>query len=103
MWQFCLELYNPNCPRQKIKACKTETDGRVVEGKHQSYTISAPSAEERDSWIDAIRSEHTHTHTPTHTSLRLSFDSRRSSITKDPFYDLVSVRKKKVINTTPED
>uniref|UniRef100_H3DNA5 Cytohesin 4b n=1 Tax=Tetraodon nigroviridis TaxID=99883 RepID=H3DNA5_TETNG len=77
---FCLELYNPNCPRQKIKACKTETDGRVVEGKHQSYTISAPSAEERDSWIDAIR----------------------ASITKDPFYDLVSVRKKKVINTTPE-
>ncbi|CAG12517.1 unnamed protein product, partial [Tetraodon nigroviridis] len=71
---FCLELYNPNCPRQKIKACKTETDGRVVEGKHQSYTISAPSAEERDSWIDAIR----------------------ASITKDPFYDLVSVRKKKV-------
>lgn len=110
--QFCLELYNPNCPRQKIKACKTETDGRVVEGKHQSYTISASSAGERDSWIDAIRSDHTHTdfsvtctHTRTHTlaSLRLSFESLRASITKDPFYDLVSVRKKKVINTTPED
>ncbi|XP_013890150.1 cytohesin-4 [Austrofundulus limnaeus] len=78
---YCLELYNPNSRGQKIKACKTETDGRVVEGKHQSYTICASSAEERDSWIEAIR----------------------ASITKDPFYDLVSMRKKKVINQTPQD
>ncbi|KAM6972157.1 cytohesin 4b [Aplochiton taeniatus] len=76
---YCLELYNPN--KQKIKACKTETDGRVVEGKHQSYTICAVTAEERDSWIEAIR----------------------ASITKDPFYDLVSIRKKKVINQAPQD
>ncbi|XP_036408393.1 cytohesin-3-like isoform X1 [Megalops cyprinoides] len=73
---YCLELYNPNSKGQKIKACKTETDGRVVEGKHQSYKISASSAEERDDWIKSIR----------------------ASITKDPFYDLVSVRKRKVIN-----
>uniref|UniRef100_A0A7N6B6W6 Cytohesin 4b n=1 Tax=Anabas testudineus TaxID=64144 RepID=A0A7N6B6W6_ANATE len=79
--QYCLELYNPNSRGQKIKACKTETDGRVVEGKHQSYTICASTAEERDSWIEAIR----------------------ASITKDPFYDLVSVRKKKVINQAPQD
>ncbi|KAG5853991.1 cytohesin 4b [Anguilla anguilla] len=73
---YCLELYNPNSKGQKIKACKTETDGRVVEGKHQSYMISAATAEDRDSWIQSIR----------------------ASITKDPFYDLVTVRKKKVIN-----
>ncbi|XP_060774810.1 cytohesin 4b [Neoarius graeffei] len=78
---YCLELYNPNSKGQKIKACKTETDGRVVEGKHQSYTICASTAEERDDWIEAIR----------------------ASITKDPFYDLVSVRKKKVIKQTPQD
>ncbi|XP_061840219.1 cytohesin 4b isoform X1 [Nerophis lumbriciformis] len=72
---FCLELYQPNSRGQKIKACKTETDGRVVEGKHQSYAICAASAEERDSWIAAIR----------------------ASMTKDPFYDLVSQRKKKLI------
>uniref|UniRef100_A0A3Q3KZB6 Cytohesin 4b n=1 Tax=Mastacembelus armatus TaxID=205130 RepID=A0A3Q3KZB6_9TELE len=78
---YCLELYNPKRQGQKIKACKTENDGRVVEGKHQSYTICAASAEERDSWIEAIR----------------------ASITKDPFYDLVSVRKKKVINQAPQD
>ncbi|XP_015215045.1 cytohesin-3-like isoform X2 [Lepisosteus oculatus] len=78
---YCLELYNPNSKGQKIKACKTETDGRVVEGKHQSYKISAASAEERDDWIKAIR----------------------ASISKDPFYDLVSVRKKKVINQVAGD
>ncbi|XP_068178507.1 cytohesin 4b isoform X2 [Antennarius striatus] len=78
---YCLELYNPNSPGRKIKACKTETDGRVVQGKHQSYTICAANAEERDMWIKAVR----------------------ASITKDPFYDLVSVRKKKVINQTPHD
>ncbi|XP_059204016.1 cytohesin-2-like isoform X2 [Centropristis striata] len=50
---YCLELYNPK--GQKIKACKTENKGRVVQGKHQSYKLSAASAEERDAWIEAIR------------------------------------------------
>ncbi|XP_023364968.1 cytohesin-4 [Otolemur garnettii] len=71
---FCLELYNPGCRGQKIKACKTDGDGKVVEGKHESYRISASSAEERDQWIEAIR----------------------ASITRVPFYDLVSARKKKI-------
>ncbi|XP_075999270.1 cytohesin-2-like [Genypterus blacodes] len=74
--QFCLELYNPK--GQKIKACKTENKGRVVQGKHQSYKLSAAGADERDDWIDAIR----------------------TSITKDPFYDLVSLRKRKVTGTS---
>uniref|UniRef100_A0A667ZCU0 Cytohesin 4a n=1 Tax=Myripristis murdjan TaxID=586833 RepID=A0A667ZCU0_9TELE len=71
---YCLEIYNPK--GQKIKACKTENKGKVVEGKHQSYKLSAANAEERDNWIDAIR----------------------ASVTKDPFYDLVSLRKRKVIS-----
>ncbi|KAL2101387.1 hypothetical protein ACEWY4_003148 [Coilia grayii] len=70
--QFCLELFSPQ--GKKIKACKTETDGKVVMGKHQSYRISAATAEERDEWIKSIR----------------------ASITKDPFYDLVSARKRKL-------
>ncbi|KAM3833557.1 cytohesin-4 [Vipera latastei] len=72
--QNCFELFNANCKGQKIKACKTDGDGRVVEGKHQSYKISAASQEDRDLWIEAIR----------------------TSITRDPFYDLVAARKKKV-------
>ncbi|XP_075408798.1 cytohesin-4 isoform X2 [Tenrec ecaudatus] len=71
---FCLELCLPGCRGQKIKACKTDGDGKVVEGKHESYRISAASAEERDQWIEAIR----------------------ASITRVPFYDLVSARKKKI-------
>lgn len=72
--QYCLEIYNPT--GQKIKACKTENGGRVVEGKHQSYRMSATTAEERDDWIDSIR----------------------TCVTKDFFHDLVEVRKRKVIN-----
>lgn len=53
--QYCLELYNPK--GQKIKACKMEGRGGVVQGKHQSYTLSAASEDERDSWIHAIRSD----------------------------------------------
>uniref|UniRef100_A0A672YAC8 Cytohesin 4a n=1 Tax=Sphaeramia orbicularis TaxID=375764 RepID=A0A672YAC8_9TELE len=73
---YCLELYNPQ--GQKIKACKMENTGRVVQGKHQSYKLSAASADERDDWIEAIR----------------------ASVTKDPFYDLVYLRKRKVISNT---
>uniref|UniRef100_A0A4W3I1Y6 Cytohesin-3-like n=1 Tax=Callorhinchus milii TaxID=7868 RepID=A0A4W3I1Y6_CALMI len=73
----CFELYCPNKSKgNTIKACKTDTDGRVVEGNHQSYRISAPSREERDEWIKSIR----------------------ASITRDPFYDLVATRKKKITN-----
>ncbi|XP_033945858.1 cytohesin-3-like isoform X1 [Pseudochaenichthys georgianus] len=74
--QYCLELYNPK--GQKIKACKTENKGRVVQGKHQSYKLRAAGSEERDVWMDAIR----------------------TCITKDPFYDLVSLRKRKVTGNT---
>ncbi|KAL3053282.1 hypothetical protein OYC64_005757 [Pagothenia borchgrevinki] len=74
--QYCLELYNPK--GQKIKACKTENKGKVVQGKHQSYKLRAAGPEERDAWMDAIR----------------------TCITKDPFYDLVSLRKRKVTGNT---
>ncbi|KAM4722831.1 cytohesin-4 [Rhinophrynus dorsalis] len=55
---------------QTIKACKTHGDGRMVQGKHQSYRLSAPNQEEREQWIQSLR----------------------SSISCDPFYD--NVRKK---------
>ncbi|KAM4597874.1 cytohesin-2 [Polymixia lowei] len=77
--RYCLELSNPR--GQKIKACKTEKKGKVVEGKHQSYRLSATTAEERDNWIDSIR----------------------ASVTKDPFYDLVTLRKRKVITANNTD
>ncbi|XP_059810188.1 cytohesin-3-like isoform X1 [Hypanus sabinus] len=70
----CFDLYSPNSKGHTIKACKTDTDGRVVEGNHHFYRISAPSKEERDAWIKSIR----------------------ASITRDPFYDMVAARKRKI-------
>lgn len=53
--QNCFELYIPNNRGQLIKACKTEADGRVVEGNHMVYRISAPTPEEKDEWIHSIK------------------------------------------------
>ncbi|ELV12272.1 Cytohesin-3 [Tupaia chinensis] len=51
----CFELYNPSHKGQVIKACKTEADGRVVEGNHVVYRISAPSPEEKEEWMKSIK------------------------------------------------
>jgi len=67
----CFEIYNP--AGAIIKACKTESDGRVVTGHHDIYRICASSAEEREAWIKSIK----------------------SSMTRDPFYDMLQARKKK--------
>lgn len=53
--QNCFELYIPDNKDQVIKACKTEADGRVVEGNHTVYRISAPTPEEKGEWIKCIR------------------------------------------------
>lgn len=53
--QNCFELYIPDNKDQVIKACKTEADGRVVEGNHTVYRISAPTAEEKEEWIKCIK------------------------------------------------
>uniref|UniRef100_A0A674P5G7 Cytohesin 1b n=1 Tax=Takifugu rubripes TaxID=31033 RepID=A0A674P5G7_TAKRU len=70
----CFELFIPDHKDQVIKACKTEADGRVVEGNHTFYRISAPTAEEKDEWISSIK----------------------AAISRDPFYEMLASRKKKV-------
>uniref|UniRef100_A0A8C7DHZ8 Cytohesin 1b n=1 Tax=Oncorhynchus kisutch TaxID=8019 RepID=A0A8C7DHZ8_ONCKI len=70
----CFELFIPDHRDQVIKACKTEADGRVVEGNHTFYRISAPTAEEKEEWITSIK----------------------KAISRDPFYEMVAARKKKV-------
>uniref|UniRef100_A0A3Q3KR72 Cytohesin 1b n=1 Tax=Mastacembelus armatus TaxID=205130 RepID=A0A3Q3KR72_9TELE len=74
-WKYnCFELFIPDHKDQVIKACKTEADGRVVEGNHTFYRISAPTPEEKDEWINSIK----------------------AAISKDPFYEMLAARKKKV-------
>uniref|UniRef100_A0A1B6H0B3 Cytohesin-1 n=1 Tax=Cuerna arida TaxID=1464854 RepID=A0A1B6H0B3_9HEMI len=67
----CLELYASGT--DFIKACKTDSEGKVVEGKHTVYRMSAATAEERDEWIKCVR----------------------QSISHNPFYDMLAARKKK--------
>ncbi|PNJ88270.1 CYTH1 isoform 11 [Pongo abelii] len=73
----CFELYIPDNKDQVIKACKTEADGRVVEGNHTVYRISAPTPEEKEEWIKCIK----------------------AAISRDPFYEMLAARKKKVSST----
>lgn len=53
--QNCFELFIPDNKDQVIKACKTEADGRVVEGNHTFYRISAQTAEEKEEWMNSIK------------------------------------------------
>lgn len=71
---YCFELFIPDNKDQVIKACKTEADGRVVEGNHTFYRISAPTIEEKDEWMNSIK----------------------AAISRDPFYEVLAARKKKV-------
>uniref|UniRef100_T2M6C3 Cytohesin-2 n=1 Tax=Hydra vulgaris TaxID=6087 RepID=T2M6C3_HYDVU len=69
--KYCFEIFASG--GSIIKACKTESDGKVVSGHHDIYRICASSNEERDDWIKSIK----------------------NSITRDPFYDMLQTRKKK--------
>nr|XP_060505799.1 cytohesin-2 [Panthera onca] len=79
--QNCFELYIPNNKGQLIKACKTEADGRVVEGNHVVYRISAPTPEEKEEWIKSIQ----------------------AAVSVDPFYEMLAARKKRIsVKKKPE-
>ncbi|KAK4020779.1 cytohesin-1 isoform X1 [Daphnia magna] len=68
----CFELYATG-GNDFIKACKTDSEGKVVEGKHTVYRMSAAEQAEKDEWIACIR----------------------QSISHNPFYDMLAARKKK--------
>ncbi|XP_023701417.1 cytohesin-1 isoform X3 [Cryptotermes secundus] len=48
----CFELYASGS--DFIKACKTDSEGKVVEGKHTVYRMSAATPEEKDEWIKCV-------------------------------------------------
>lgn len=72
----CFELYAAGS--EFIKACKTDSEGKVVEGKHTVYRMSAATSEEKDEWIKCVR----------------------QSISHNPFYDMLAARKKKAQKTS---
>uniref|UniRef100_A0A182QFS1 Cytohesin-1 n=1 Tax=Anopheles farauti TaxID=69004 RepID=A0A182QFS1_9DIPT len=58
-----------------IKACKTDSEGKVVEGKHTVYRMSAATEEEQQEWINRLN----------------------QSISHNPFHDILVQRKKKAL------
>jgi len=51
--QHCFELFCSG--NEVIKACKTDSEGKVVEGKHTVYRMSASTGDEKDEWIKCIQ------------------------------------------------
>jgi cytohesin len=51
---FTFEIFSTSAGDGYIKACKTDTDGKVVEGKHKMYRMSASSQDEKDIWMKCI-------------------------------------------------
>ncbi|XP_070506933.1 cytohesin-1 [Chironomus tepperi] len=72
--QHCFELYATG-GAEIIKACKTDSEGKVVEGKHNVYRMSAATEEEKNEWIRLLK----------------------HSIAHNPFYDILVQRKKKAL------
>nr|XP_018670777.1 cytohesin-1 [Ciona intestinalis] len=74
----CFEMYlHEDGLMQTIKAAKTDSEGRVVEGKHSTYRMSAATIDDKEDWIRCIR----------------------KSISKDPYYDMIAARKRKAEKT----
>ncbi|KAI5698940.1 hypothetical protein M8J76_014840 [Diaphorina citri] len=73
----CFELFTSGF--EFIKACKTDSEGKVVEGKHTVYRMSAATAEEKDEWIKCLRTSTSH----------------------NPFYDMLATRKKIARKSSP--
>ncbi|XP_074649579.1 cytohesin-1-like isoform X2 [Tubulanus polymorphus] len=68
----CFEIYSAS--NDIIKACKTDKEGKVVEGKHNVYRMSAATLEEKQEWTKCIK----------------------ASISEHPVYDMLAQRRKKV-------
>ena len=69
----CFELYSALGQNEFIKACKTDVEGRVIEGRHTVYRMSAATKEDKDSWIECIK----------------------HSISHNPYFDILAARKKR--------
>ncbi|XP_055857172.1 cytohesin-1 isoform X1 [Episyrphus balteatus] len=73
----CFELFATG-GADIIKACKTDSEGKVVEGKHTVYRMSAATEEDQQEWIKRLT----------------------QSISHNPFYDILVQRKKKALSNS---
>eukprot|EP01137_Pigoraptor_chileana_P023431 Opistho-2@89690 len=49
---YLFEIFSPS--NTKIKACKTTSNGTLVEGRHDHYLVCAANADEENDWIQSI-------------------------------------------------
>lgn len=68
--QHCFEIHSNG--NDFIKACKTDSDGKVVEGKHMVYKMNASSLDDQDDWIRSIK----------------------ASVSDNPFFELLANRRR---------
>ncbi|ETN72031.1 hypothetical protein NECAME_14007, partial [Necator americanus] len=60
----------------RIKACKTEQTGKLVEGRHSVYRICASNSDDLNAWLEVIAGAVTHY--PTRP--RIALNAQRSCI-----------------------
>ena len=51
--QYCFEIYSTT--NDRIKACKHDSDGKAIAGKHTVYRMSCSTCEDKNEWIKCIR------------------------------------------------
>jgi cytohesin len=51
----CFEIYPTSAGNPIIKSCKTDSLGRVIEGQHYVYKLSAYTSRDKDDWIRSLR------------------------------------------------
>jgi len=70
----CFEIYIPETVEtQTIKAAKTSSGGRMYEGRHTTYLVSAPTEKEKKNWIRSIR---------------------KCNVANDPYYEMIAAKKR---------
>ena len=75
-FKYRFQLFNStyNDIKVTVKAAKTNADGKIIEGRHQSYLIASDSEDEKNDWIMKIK----------------------ANMSKPPIYTLMQAKKEKV-------
>jgi len=76
------EVFNPNPDiKGTIKAAKTNSDGKIIEGRHNSYLFASDTQDEKVDWMNSIK----------------------ANMAKPPLYALLQAKRDKVVNQGGED
>lgn len=81
-YKFRFEVFNPNPDiKGTIKAAKTNSEGKIIEGRHNSYLFASDSQDEKVDWMNSIK----------------------ANMAKPPLYALLQAKRDKVVNQGAEE